>query len=136
MQISDKIHIFIQTVIQTHVKFLLAKTMRESFALSRTTVGWVWVFITFLQKLRSRFGLKLSNVPVLARLQSTWLGMPVSSLMGTLALAVCKLHYPFGGGSGDVVLQETLLRSRRWDVAVHGSGNACFQTFDSPENTL
>lgn len=54
--------------------------------------------------------------------------MLVSSLMGTLTPAACKHSCPFGGGSGDVVLQETLLRSCRWDVH--------FQLLDSPGNTL
>lgn len=113
---------------------MLAKAMREGFPLSHTTV--VYCFFTFLQKLRSRFGLKLSNLPVLTQLRSVWLGTLVTSLTGPLAPAVCKVHYPFGGASGDVVLRDTLLRSCRWDVAAHGSGNACFQTFDSPGNTL
>lgn len=62
--------------------------------------------------------------------------MLVSSLMGTLTPAFCKHSCPFGGGSGDVVLQETLLRSCRWDVAVHGSGNVHFQLLDSLGNIL
>lgn len=51
-------------VVQTHVKFILVKVMRQGFAFSCITV----VCFLFLQKLSSEFALKLSNLPVLIRL--------------------------------------------------------------------
>lgn len=78
-------------VVQTRVKFILVKVMRQGFAFSCITV----VCFLFLQKLSSEFALKLSNLPVLIRLWSIWHWMVMSSLMGTPALAVWKHHCPF-----------------------------------------